>query len=206
MGGLSTALQKAQAIYNDGDYRWGAEVLKHIVFAAPNNQQAKQLLANTYEQLAYQAESAPWRDVYLSGAFELRNGAPKQGHKLAEAEGMLSHTPLHLFFDSMAARIDGPAAEDKKISINFIFTDQQETHHLQLENAVLHHKQTATQMPADTTLKITKKLFLKLATNQANIKDLAFSDELSIQGSRLKLIEFFLLLDKPKGIFNIVVP
>ena len=79
MGGAAAVLQKAKADFDKGEYRWVAEALKHVVFADPNNKEGKELLADTYEQMGYQAESGPWRSVYLQGAFELRNGVPQAG-------------------------------------------------------------------------------------------------------------------------------
>ena len=76
MGGEEAILTKAKADFDKGEYRWVAEALKHVVFADPNNKDGKELLADTYEQMGYQAESGPWRSVYLQGAYELRNGVP----------------------------------------------------------------------------------------------------------------------------------
>ncbi len=79
MGGADNILQRSKADFDKGEYRWVAEALKHVVFADPSNKDAKELLADTYEQMGYQAESGPWRSVYLQGAFELRNGVPAAG-------------------------------------------------------------------------------------------------------------------------------
>src|SRR5262249_6373677 len=76
MGGAAAVLQKARVDIDKGEYRWVAEALKHVVFADPSNRDAKELLADTYEQMGYQAESGPWRAEYLMGAYELRNGIP----------------------------------------------------------------------------------------------------------------------------------
>ena len=80
-------MQKAKPDFDKGEYRWVAEALKQVVFADPNNKEAKDLLADAYEQMGYQAESGPWRSVYLQGAFELRNGVPTSGG-LASAVSM----------------------------------------------------------------------------------------------------------------------
>lgn len=82
MGGEEAVLEKAKQDFAKGEYRWVAEVMKHAVFANPNNEKAKALLADSYEQLGYQAESGPWRSVYLQGAYELRNGTPSAGEPI----------------------------------------------------------------------------------------------------------------------------
>jgi len=205
IGGEQALLDTAQTAYGDGEYRWAAELLNHLVFAAPENTSAKNLLAKVYDQLGYQAESGPWRDVYLSAAYELRHGLPEQGVDLSDALGMLRAMPLPKFFDSMAARLNGPDAEGKTLAVNFVFTDIGEGRHLWLENAVLHHE-PLTDQAADATLNLTHELFLKMVVGTAGIRDTLLSDDLNIDGSRLDLVKFFGLFDQPDGRFAIVTP
>ena len=206
IGGADKLLNIAQQAFDKGNYRWGAELLNHLVFAEPKNQAARELLAKTYDQLGYQAESGPWRDEYLTGAYELRNGSPSEKLSLQEAKNLIAETPLPLFFTSMAAMLNGPRADGKHLLINFNFTDLKENHVLEVENAVLHHRIAPPVANADATLNLTKPLFLQLVTGSAGLKDTLFSDGLDIEGSRLSLLEFFKLLDKPRGNFNIIEP
>jgi alkyl sulfatase BDS1-like metallo-beta-lactamase superfamily hydrolase len=205
-GGPEALMQKAQAAFDQADYRWVAELLNHLIFADPGSRAAKSLLAATYDQLGYQAESGPWRDVYLSAAFELRHGAPDQGLNVAMMEDVIRATPVRQFFDSMAVRLNGPDAEDVELSVNFVFTDLGENYLLTIGNAVLHHKPSAPDESADATLKLTHDLFIRMLTGQAGVKELLLSDELDIEGSKLSLVEFFSLFDKPEGKFDIVTP
>ena len=76
MGGSQTVIARARQAFKAGDYRWVAQIMNHVVFAEPNNQAARELEADALEQLGYQAESGIWRNHYLTGAFELRNGVP----------------------------------------------------------------------------------------------------------------------------------
>jgi len=205
-GGPDALMQKAQAAFDAADYRWVAELLNHLVFADPGNRAAKTLLAATYDQLGYQAESGPWRDEYLSAAYELRHGGPDEGLNVAMMEDVIRATPVEQFFDSMAVRLNGPDAEDTELSVNFVFTDLDESYLLSIGNAVLHHKASTPDASADATLKLTHDLFVKMLTGQAGIKDLLLSDQLEIEGSKLSLAEFFSLFDKPEGKFAIVTP
>ncbi len=206
MGGADAVLASAQAYYDEGDYRWVAEVLNHLVFAEPGNKQAKALLADTYDQLGYQAESGPWRDVYLSGAYELRHGAPKQGMGLANAADLIRETPLPRFMDLIAALLNGPKADGVEITINFTFTDLAQNYRLTIENAVLHHRLAEVDPTANATVKLTHDLFLKLLLGQAGVKEILFSDEVRFEGSQIDLLRFFALLDRPNEVFNIVTP
>ena len=205
-GGAEALLSQARDAYDQADYRWAAELANHLVFANPDNAGAKSLLAATYDQLGYQAESGPWRDVYLSAAFELRHGPPEQGLNIAAMTDVLAQTPVQRFFDSMAVRLNGPDAEGVELRVNFVFTDLGESYLLDISNAVLHHRPSEPDAPADATLRMTHGMFLSLLLGQAGLKDLLLSDELELQGSKLDLLKFFSLLDKPEGRFNIVIP
>ena len=205
-GGAANLLQNAQAAYDNGEYRWVAEVVNHLVFADPNNQDARDLLAQAYDQLGYQAESGPWRDVYLTGAFELRHGGPDTGVDLASAIDMIKHAPLERFLDAMAARLNAPKAEGKEMIVNLVFTDLDTTYVLELKNSVLRHYKRDPHPDANVTMKITHDLYLRMVTGRVGLKDTLFNDDLKIEGSRLDLIGFFRLFDKPDGTFNIVTP
>jgi alkyl sulfatase BDS1-like metallo-beta-lactamase superfamily hydrolase len=208
MGGASAVLAKARASYDAGDYRWAATVLDHLVFAEPGNAEARELLAASYDQLGYRAESGPWRDVYLSAAFELRHGEPGPDTRLSGASQLLRYTPVERFFDAMAARLDGPAAEGVSLAIHFVFTDLGESHHVWIENAVLHHRKVADGAAprVDATVRLTQDFWLRLVTGRAGVRDLVLSDEIDVDGSRADLLRFFSLLEAPDPSFAIVRP
>jgi alkyl sulfatase BDS1-like metallo-beta-lactamase superfamily hydrolase len=206
MGGADAVLEKATSYFEKGEYRWTAQVLNHLVFARPGNEKAKALLARTYDQLGYQAESAPWRDVYLTGAMELRHGPPEKGLDISIMKGVLEKTPISHFFDSMAVRLNGPKAEGENMRINIRFTDLDETYSLHLENSVLHHSAAEPGSEPDISIDITHDLFIRMLLGQAGLKETVFSDDLSVTGSKLDLLQFLLLFEKPSGLFNIVTP
>ena len=205
-GGAANLIQNAQAAYDRGEYRWAAELLSHLVFAQPENEEAKNLLAEVYDQLGYQAESGPWRDSYLTGAFELRHGGPDVGVDLSTAINMLKHAPIARFLDAMAARLDPKKAEGKEMIVNLVFTDIDSTHVLELKRSVLRHYEREPHPDANVTLKITKLLYLRMLAGKAGLKETLFGDDLTIEGSRLDLLGFLRLFERPKGTFNIVLP
>lgn len=206
MGGRDEVLRKGREAFERGDYRWTATLLDHLVFAQPDDADARELLARTYDQLGYQAESGPWRDVYLTGALELRQGVQGPGVDPASVAGLLRHLPPELFFASMAARLNGPKADGKQMRINFLFTDLGESYVLTIENGVLHHQRGDPDAQAGATVKLTRDFLVKLATGQAGLRDMLFSDDLHVEGSRMELFSFFSLLDRPDGRFAIVTP
>ena len=202
-GGPDKALAAAQQASDKGDMRWAAELLNHVVMADAANKAAKELLAKTYEQMGYSAESATWRNAYLSGAQELRNGPPSKGMSKAGAIDLLLQTPMERFLEAMAASLDGPAAEGKNYRINITLSDQKESYALWIDNAVLHFKRG--QHPeANATLTLTKPLFVKIIAGSAGIQDTLLSDDLKVSGSKVDLVRFFGLIEKAPGTFGIV--
>ena len=216
MGGSDAIIAKAQIAFDESanervessqkTYRWLAELLNHVVFAEPDNAPAKALLAKVYDQLGYQAESGPWRDVYLSGAYELRHGSPDDGIDMTIMKGLLMKTPVENFFYTMSGLLHGPDANGKKLTVKITFSDLNESYLLTLNNSVLHHRAVTNDTKADTTLTITHPLFIDLMIGKASLKDTLFGDDLSVEGSKIDLFSFFSLIDKPKATFNIVTP
>ncbi|MCV6613726.1 MAG: MBL fold metallo-hydrolase, partial [Cellvibrionaceae bacterium] len=205
MGGKDAVMQLAQAAYNEGDYRWVAQLLNHLVFAG-GGKNAKELLAKTYSQLGYQAESGPWRDVYLSGALELRNGTSEQTVSLAGAKDMLKYTPVERFFDAMAAQLNGVKAEGKDIRLKVTFIDLNKSYELWVENSVLHYQVAEGGERIDSSIRISHELFLDIVLGISSLADMVGSDQLEVSGSAIKLVQFFSLLDKSSEPFAIIEP
>jgi alkyl sulfatase BDS1-like metallo-beta-lactamase superfamily hydrolase len=203
-GGADKAVAAAQKAFDAGDFRWAAEVLKHVVYADPKNAEAKELLARSFEQLGYMAENATWRNFYLTGALELRDGPPGKGLTRDILLEMLQHTPIERFLEAMAAAVNGPKAEDLKLTINLSFSDLKENFVLQVENGVLRHYRAPSDPSANATLTLTKAFFLQMMTGNAGAKDLLLSDQTKIDGSTIDLGRFFALLDKAPGNFPIM--
>ena len=107
MGGAEAALEKAQGAFDLGDYRWVAELVNHVVFADPENTEARELQADALEQLGYQSESGPWRNFYLTAASELRKGVQKLPTPQTAGPDIVRSMELALFFDYLAMRLNG---------------------------------------------------------------------------------------------------
>jgi len=204
MGGSDKVVAAAKEAAGKGENRWAAELLKHVLDVSPSHAEAKTLLAETFEKLGYAAESSAWRNFYLTGALELREGAPEKGMPRESLIEMLNQTPIERFLEAMAASLNASKAEGKKLKINLVFSDTQKSFVLRLENSVLHHAQKAPEKDANATLTLTQSFFLKMVLGQAGGKDLLLSDQTKIDGSTLDLATFFSLLDKAPGNFSIV--
>ena len=120
MGGADAVLDKARVSFANGDYRWVVEVVNHVVFADPGNDEARNLQADALEQLGYQSESGPWRDFYLTGAMELRsNGTLLKGLRgNALGSGIVRSMTCELLLDLIGVRLNGPRAANFRIDVN----------------------------------------------------------------------------------------
>ncbi|MFO1394070.1 MAG: alkyl sulfatase dimerization domain-containing protein [Steroidobacteraceae bacterium] len=206
MGGAQKVLEQGRAAFDAGDYRWAATLLNHLVFAEPGNGDAKEMLAKTYEQLGYRAESGPWRDEYLTGAYELRNGPQGMATDPRFTADLLRQTPPALFLESMAVRLDGPAAAGKHIIVNFVFDDVGETHVVELQNGVLHHREAPADPSAVGTVHVTRDFLVRLGLGEAGVKDMMTSDQFKVEGSKLEVMGLLRMVKTPDGQFPIVTP
>ncbi|EJM24754.1 alkyl/aryl-sulfatase [Pseudomonas sp. GM25] len=204
MGGNAKVVEAARVAYDKGEYRWVAELLDQAVLAKPDDTAAKELLARAYEQMGYQAESATWRNSYLTAAMELRNGPPAKGVKRSDLIELMKQTPTERFLEAMAASLDGPAADGKNWTFNLVLTDTNESFVLWIENAVLHYRKGPTAANANATLTVTKDLFVQLLGGTAGLKETLTSDDLKVDGSKVDLVRFLGLLEKAPGNFAIV--
>lgn len=209
MGGADTVLAKARNAYEKGDYRWVAEVVNHVVFADPGNREARELQADTLEQLGYQAESGPWRNFYLTGARELRNGVKPSPLTLVSGDVLKAMT-IDMIFDYMAICLNGPKASGKNIKINWNFTDTKEQYVLTLENATLSHWEGKQAKDADTTITLKRSTWNDIISAAPNVKGVVesklMSREIAIESSKLKMLELMAMMDKFDFWFNIVTP
>jgi alkyl sulfatase BDS1-like metallo-beta-lactamase superfamily hydrolase len=205
LGGLDAIIAAAETAYEAGDYRWSAELAQHAVFAEPNSDAARHVLARSYEQMGYQAEAAPWRDVYLTGAWELRNGVQPLDVNLA-TEGIISSIPLDMFFSAMATRLDGPAAAGRNLRFNFIFTDVDETFVVEVSNGVMRHRIGRADEGIDASVRLTREFWMRMIAQEAGLVDMITSEDFAIDGDRAALLGFFALLQHPVTDFAIVTP
>ncbi|UPW17531.1 MBL fold metallo-hydrolase [Agarivorans sp. TSD2052] len=205
MGGDAQVLEKAQGSFDKGEYRWVAEVMKHAVFANPESQAAKELLADAYEQLGYQAESGPWRSVYLQGAYELRNGVPSAGGtQTATPDTIRAMTP-DMLFDYLAVRLIADKAAGKQFTINIDFTDIDSHHSLTVENAVLNHTQKQAAK-ADVSLSLSMQTMNNIQLKQLSFDDAIANGDIKLNGDKAVFDGFLAMLDEFNFWFNIVTP
>ena len=160
MGGAGNVLTLAQKAMAAGDYRWSSDLLNQLVFADPANRAARALLADSYEQQGYQAESGIWRNQFLSAARDLRIGY-KPGGSSTQSQDMIAAVPTQLLMDSMATRYD-PAKLGAPLAINLVLTDRSETVGIDAGKSVLIARVGSPSLSPAVTIKGPRRLMLGL--------------------------------------------
>jgi alkyl sulfatase BDS1-like metallo-beta-lactamase superfamily hydrolase len=153
MGGADAVMARAKTAADAGDYRWAATLLNNVVFAGGETAAAREELAAIYTQLGYQAEAGTWRNIYLTGAQELRNGTPKLP-PLGLSADVLAATSTAMLLDFAAVRINPDKALAQDFRINLVLTDTNETHLITVENGVMIHEEGITDPAAGATVRM----------------------------------------------------
>ncbi|WP_176547342.1 alkyl sulfatase dimerization domain-containing protein [Bacillus sp. AFS053548] len=209
MGGEKKVLKLAKQDFEKGEYRFVAQVLKNVVMANPNNKEAKNLLAKSYEQLGYRAESAAWRNVYLTGAMELRKGIRKtddsQTLSTVDQQTILN-MKVSDFFDYISITLNGPKAENKRFTFNVNFTDLKTNYTIDIKNAVFNYNDGLTTSSPDATLLVDKATFYLVMYGNLNVNQAIANGKLSITGNEEKFKEMLNLFDHFKQEIHIVTP
>ena len=206
MGGADAVIARAQGDFAKGEYRWVASAMNQVVFADPANRAARELGADALEQLGFQAEAATWRNAYLVGAMELRNGVPKvPGNNTANAD-TLKALNNEMFFDFLGVRLNAAKAEGKTMVINWSFTDSNQRIALNLDNSALTYV-AGKQVPnADATVTLARGTLDAVTQQRTTFADAVKAGLVKIDGDPRKLDELMSMLDTFKVMFEVVEP
>ncbi|WP_445784895.1 alkyl/aryl-sulfatase [Sphingorhabdus sp.] len=203
LGGAKKVLAEAKKAMKAGDYRWSSDLLNQLVFAEPKNVEGRALLADSYEQQGYQSESAIWRNMFLTGANELRVGM-KAGINTQSID-MISAIPTGLLLDSVSTRLDPNVIGNDALALNFVISDRKETARVTVGNSVMFNEMG--QLHAAPTVTVTgpRQLFLALLFLKMPAAQLQAAG-LKIEGDRAAIEKLQAALDPMPGAFNIVEP
>jgi alkyl sulfatase BDS1-like metallo-beta-lactamase superfamily hydrolase len=206
MGGADAVMTKARDYLQKGEYRWVAQVMNHVVFSDPQNKKARELQADTLEQLGYAAESPIWRNFYLAGAKELREGIPKLPRLNVGSLDIIRAMTLDMYFDYLAILLDASRAAGKKITVDWVFTDTKQQYSVTLENSVLNYKTGKRGAAPDATIILTRKVLDDISLKRATFPGRILVGDIKIEGSRGKFLEMMSCLDQFEFWFNVVTP
>ena len=206
MGGADAILSRGRADFAKGEFRFVAQAASHLVFADPENQAARALLADTFEQLGYAAESATWRNAYLFGAQELRQGMPKASPRPPMPRETVAALRTGQLWDLLGIRLNGPKAEGRHIVLNWNFTDTGEMFVLTLENSALTYVEGALVATADAGFTLARVTFDEVIAKQTTFPEAVAAGKIKFTGDAMRFGELMGLMDEFPRMFEIVEP
>jgi alkyl sulfatase BDS1-like metallo-beta-lactamase superfamily hydrolase len=206
MGGADAILARAKKDFANGEFRFVAQAVSHLVFAEPDNRAARAMLADTFEQLGYAAESSTWRNAYLFGAQELRQGMPKTPPRAPMPRETLAALRTEQLWDVLGVRLNGPKAEGKHLVLNWSFTDTGETFALNLENSALTYTEGLQSESADASFTLKRTLLDEVIAKQTSFPEAVAAGKVKFTGNAMKLAELMGLMDEFPRMFEIVEP
>jgi alkyl sulfatase BDS1-like metallo-beta-lactamase superfamily hydrolase len=203
MGGSELILEKAEADFEKGEYRFIATALNKVIQVEPKNVEARKLLADTYEQLGYQAEGAGWRNIYLTGAQELRVGTLPGAPKTASPD-VLANMTIENLLDYLAVRVDSMKAQYTPFTLNVVIPDEKETYFLEMSNGNLNNILVDKEVKADATLLINRSDVSKILLQQVTLATLLENGSAGIKGDKSVLQKLTDSLTNADAKFEIV--
>ncbi|THV29455.1 alkyl/aryl-sulfatase [Glycomyces paridis] len=204
LGGADKVVEAARPAFESGDYRWAAELLGHAVFAEPGHAAARDLLADTYEQLGYGAENGTWRNFYLSGATELREGnfgTPTA----ASSPDLIGQLSPEMLFDAIAIQVNGPKAWDERVLVDVVVPDADTTYRVRLANGVLTYTTAPQREDAEVTITADRRALPRLAGFGLDADQLAAAG-ITVTGDQAALGRLAAVIDPGDTAFDIVTP
>ncbi|MNO55787.1 Metallo-beta-lactamase superfamily protein [compost metagenome] len=205
LGGADKVLGLMRAAIDKGDYRWAVTLGNHLTFAQPDNQAARALEADAMEQLGYQSENTLWRNIYLTGAMELRSGTPKHDPR-ANKTDLVKAMSQQLFLDYLAIRLDSDKAQGHDMTLNWVFEDLSQPFALTLRNGVLSHRAGHLDPNAEFTVKMDKATLDRISLRQLDFPTAIKQGLIKLDGNGKRFGELLGLLDTFEPQFNIVTP
>ncbi|MEQ1865010.1 MAG: alkyl sulfatase dimerization domain-containing protein [Micropepsaceae bacterium] len=205
MGGADAAMAKAETAAKAGEYRWAAMLLSHVVFADAANAKAKDMLADVYTQLGYRAEAGTWRNIYLTGAQELRHGVVDAGIQRFSA-ALVRATPTTMMLDLAAVRFNSERSTGKAFRINLVLSDVNEKHLLTIENGVLIHEEGIVDDKADATATMKRSDMLETLLAGVPLTLKTATGAVKVSGKSDAYAELVGLIDPVQPNFNVVTP
>jgi alkyl sulfatase BDS1-like metallo-beta-lactamase superfamily hydrolase len=176
LGDVDEVLSKAKEDYEKGEYQWVAELTNMLVFADPENQDARYLCADALEQLAYQAESGTWRNAYLCAAQELRFGTNTDpATRATTSGGITSHMTPEMIMQYLGIYTDSNKIEDLSFTANIVLPE--ESYVLVVKNGVVLYEQGSLHEMADVVWTTNRKGLFGIATNNREVIDAEVTQE-----------------------------
>ncbi len=205
MGGAGAMMDRAKAAISAGEYRWAAMLLNHVVFADAANMSARAMLADAYTQMGFQSEAGTWRNIYLTGAQELRADALKLPAASLSPD-VLAATTTPMLLDFAAVRVNPDKALAHPFRMNIVLTDRNETHLITVENGVLIHEVGISDPSAGATVRMKRQDMLMTLFAKVPVAMKTTAGDITIEGDASLYDALVDMIEPVDSNFNIVTP
>ena len=209
-GGADQLITHARAAFEQGDYRWVVELVNHLVFADPTNLPARTLQADALEQLGYQSESSTFRNAYLMGAKELREGPPVSTNRNVRARSLIREMTIEQVFDTLSVRVISENLGGVSLSTNWQFTDlsgsPDERWVVGISNRTMYYTRNSSSRAAAASVTINRAVLLDVISQDRTFIDAVTAGDAVIEGDVNALLTLLGNLDKFAMGFAIVEP
>jgi alkyl sulfatase BDS1-like metallo-beta-lactamase superfamily hydrolase len=206
MGGADALLARAREDLARGEYRWVAQTVNHVVFADPDNREARELQAEALRQLGYQAENGTWRNFYLSAAKELTDGVTVMPTPSSLTPDLVRALTIEMLLDFLAVRLNGPQAADRDYLFDLELTDSGEVYELEVGNGVLNYTKDSRSDSPTAVIRTTRGDLDAVIAGETDFAGAVADGRLVIEGDAAAFMDFLGLLDDFEFWFNIVTP
>ena len=204
MGGAGPIIEKGRELFEEGKYKLASEILNKLVFAEPSNQEAKDLLADCYEQIGYQQESTSVRNSFLAGAYELRNGIPGGAQPSSVTPDVIRAMSTETWLDFLGVKLNSKKAEGKSFKMNIITPDNNEKYLVELSNSTLSNLKGFTAKNADLTLTLNRSDLNLAMMGVKTFEELLKEGKAKVEGNPQILADLVGMLDEFDSRFEIL--
>jgi linear primary-alkylsulfatase len=182
MGGADKIMTRGKQLHDEGKYLLASEIMNKLVQAQPQNQAAKDLLADIFEQIGYQQENPGLRNSFLAGAYELRTGIPQGETANSSSPDVIRAMSTELFLNFLGIRMDSRKAEGMRFTINLITPDNGEKFIIELENATLTNIKGYQAKNPNLTLTISRSDLEQTMTGEKTLEAQIADGTANVQG------------------------
>lgn len=205
-GGAEALLGVARAAFERGEYRWTAQLVNHLVFADPDNTAARELQADALEQLGYQSESGPWRNFYLSGAKELREGVVRPPAPSTASSDVIGAMTAEMLLDFMAIKLNGQRAADTRLALTLELDDEAGPFAVEVEHGVLNFTKGRAAEKGSALVRTTRAGLVAMLGGPEAVAETLKAGLMTVDGDEGAVLALAGLLDQFEFWFNIVTP
>ncbi|MBV8137929.1 MAG: MBL fold metallo-hydrolase, partial [Deltaproteobacteria bacterium] len=205
MGGVDAVMSRAREAADSGDHRRAAMLLNHVVFAEPDNRAAREQLAASYTRLGLESEAGTWRNIYLTGAQELRDGVLRLPTSITSSDALFE-TPTRMLLDVAAVRLNPDKAAAQPLKFNLAVTDRDEQHLVSVRNGVLIYEQGVSDPLASATIRLKHGELVMTLLGGAPVAARIASGDIVAEGDWHLYEALVAMIEPPDANFAIVTP